>query len=1042
GSPITAYKVYYGLGAPNILYQTYGVDILSAEVVGLSPGSTYSFAVQAINGVDVLPLSNILAATPYTTPGAPTLETAVAGFVNTTITWTAPASDGGSPITAYKVYYGLGAPNTLYLTSGAGVLSAEIIGIFPGSVYSFAVKAVNLAGDSAQSNVMTATPYTVPGAPTMQIAFAGISSVSITWATPVYDGTSPITAYKVFYGLGAPNILYQTYGASITSAVLTGLVPGSTYSFAVKAVNLAGDSAQSNILTSTPYDVSGAPTLQSATAGSSKVTITWTAPASDGGSPITAYKVYYGLGAPNTLYQTYGAGVLSAEIISLSPGSLYSFAVQAVNLAGGSPSSNILTAAPYTVPGVPTLQTATTSGDSSAVITWAAPTSSGGSPITGYRVYYGLDSPGILYQTYGASTMSAVLTGLVPGSAYSFAVKAVNLAGDSAQSNVMTAMPHTVPGAPTLDTATAGSSSVVLAWSAPSYDGGAPITAYKVYYGIGSPTILFGPYGPSTRSVEVVGLTPGSAYSFAVKAVNLAGDSPLSNIMTAMPYTVPGAPTLQTAVAGIVNATITWTAPVYDGSSSITAYKVYYGIGAPNTLYQTYGASITSAVLTGLVPGSTYSFAVKAVNLAGDSPLSNIMTSTPYIVPGAPTLQSAIAGPSSVSITWTAPASDGSSPITAYEVYCGIGAPNTLYQTSGPSTMSAVLTGLVPGSVYSFAVKAVNLAGDSPLSNIMTAMPYTVPGAPTLQAAMVGSSKVTITWAAPASNGSSSITAYKVYYGIGAPTIFFGPYGSSTRTVEVVGLTPGSVYSFAVKAVNLAGDSPSSNIRTAMPYTVPGAPTLQTATAGSSNATITWTAPASNGSSSITAYRVYYGIGAPNTLYQTSGPSIMSAVLTGLVPGNTYSFAVKAVNLAGDSAQSNVMAATSHAAPGAPTLQSVIAGPSSVSITWTAPASDGGSPITGYKVLYGTTPDPTTQFGGLYGPSIRSAEVTGLTPGVQYYFAIEAVNVVGDSQVDMAKSASPHFIAAELLLLIAVIAAAVIAVTYVFLRRRAKGVKK
>ena len=68
-------------------------------------------------------------------------------------------------------------------------------------------------------------------------------------------------------------------------------------------------------------------------------------------------------------------------------------------------------------------------------------------------------------------------------------------------------------------------------------------------------------------------------------------------------------------------------------------------------------------------------------------------------------------------------------------------------------------------------------------------------------------------------------------------------------------------------------------------------------------------------------------------------------------------------------------------------------------MNWTAPAGNGGTPITGYDVFYGTSPDPTTRFGGTLGPSSRSVNVTCLLPNTLYYFEVKALNAAGSSAV-------------------------------------------
>ncbi len=68
-----------------------------------------------------------------------------------------------------------------------------------------------------------------------------------------------------------------------------------------------------------------------------------------------------------------------------------------------------------------------------------------------------------------------------------------------------------------------------------------------------------------------------------------------------------------------------------------------------------------------------------------------------------------------------------------------------------------------------------------------------------------------------------------------------------------------------------------------------------------------------------------------------------------------------------------------------------------ITLTWSIPIDDGGSAITGYKVYYGTSTNPTGQFNSTFVPT--TATVTGLTPLTKYYFRVRAINAIGDGEL-------------------------------------------
>ncbi|TMF03971.1 MAG: fibronectin type III domain-containing protein, partial [Chloroflexi bacterium] len=149
-----------------------------------------------------------------------------------------------------------------------------------------------------------------------------------------------------------------------------------------------------------------------------------------------------------------------------------------------------------------------------------------------------------------------------------------------------------------------------------------------------------------------------------------------------------------------------WTAPTSNGGSAISGYTVSSTPAAASAT-----VTGTSATLTGLTPGTAYTFSVVANNAAGAGVASLASNSvTPFTTPGAPTAVTATAASAQATITWTAPASDGFSPITSYLV---ASTPAGGSATVAAPATTATITGLINGSAYTFTVTAVNAAGSS-----------------------------------------------------------------------------------------------------------------------------------------------------------------------------------------------------------------------------------------------------------------------------------------------------------------------------------------
>ena len=266
-----------------------------------------------------------------------------------------------------------------------------------------------------------------------------------------------------------------------------------------------------------------------------------------------------------------------------------------------------------------------------------------------------------------------------------------------------------------------------LTWSAPPNDGGSPITGYRLYRGTNSNNRSSSVDVGNVLAYQDAGLTNGQRYYYVVAALNAIGESLPSNEASAKPATYPGAPQNLQAIAGDTIVTLQWSGPTFDGGAPVTAYKIYRGTTAGATsLLATVGGANDSYQDGGLANGQTYYYRISALNRVGEGPLSVEVSVTPASgpsVPDAPQNLVATAGNRAVTLRWSAPASDGGSPIENYTIYRGTSASNLAVLISGSKSLSLFDGGVTNGVTYYYAVAAVNAMGTGPRSPAIPATP-------------------------------------------------------------------------------------------------------------------------------------------------------------------------------------------------------------------------------------------------------------------------------------------------------------------------------
>ncbi len=959
--------------------------------------TTYCYKVRALNAVGPGPLSGEVSNTTIGVPSAPVITGVVSGdgFVN--LTWSASTFDGHRAIEGYYVRYGTNPEffESTYLASMDLYYNAT--GLANGTTYFFAVYATNGIYESEDSVTVSAVPKTLPSAPAIINSSTGVRTICLNWTAP-YDGGDALTGYDLYYGMTEADYTDVVHLGVVNSYTLTGLADSTKYYFAVCAKNGVGDGPLSGERNGTTYAPPTAPVAFIAS-DDGCLNVSWTTP--DSSAAIDGYYLYRGaISGELALYQTLGA-VNFYNDTDVSNGQAYFYQVRAFSAAGDGALSSEVIAIPARAPTQP-LDLITDGGIEVIYLNWSAPADMGGG-VLNYTVYRGPTTGEMEPIVMIGNVTSYIDSDVIVGVTYYYGIVASNWAGTGPASEIASESTIYPPSPPTFLTATAHVDYVHLTWAVPS-PGNSPLLGFRIYRSTtsGEETLLIEILMPPTHgpmgmgySYDETNVVNGTLYYYKVTAFNRGYESDLSSEVSARPYNVPTEPTEVVITGGLRNVTVSWSAPASDNGAAVTGYVVFL-CNATGGEVQTINAGLVySYTFEGLRNGTQYFTVVRAVNAAGNGE-GAVANATTFAAPGAPVADQS-SGDGWINITWASPASD--SPVLGYYLYRGTtSGVLTLFQTLGPVVYFND-TEAVNGQTYYCQVQAFSAAGDGNLSNEVSAIPSRAPDAPTGLEAVRGDGQVSLSWTAPEHDGGSAIIGYAIYVGTTSGTEVY--YATAAETSCVVdGLTNGQTYYFQVAAVNVRGNGTMSPEISAVPATVPGAPTYLGATAGTDEVELNWTAP-SDGGAPITGYIVYRLSTGMEIAITTTGTSLVDDTV---VRGHTYSYRVVAVNAVGPGPSSNSTGNMVPAAvPGQPTGLEAVAAVGTVTLSWSTPADDGGLPVIAYNVYRGTSLGTMVKLATT--ASLAYVDENG-TAGTSYVYGVSVVNAKGGGEVASVTSAS------------------------------------
>ncbi|XP_057579235.1 neogenin isoform X4 [Hippopotamus amphibius kiboko] len=574
------------------------------------------------------------------------------------------------------------------------------------------------------------------------------------------------------------------------------------------------------------------------------IKLTWRTPASDPHGDNLTYSVFYtkeGI-ARERVENTSRPGEMQVTIQNLMPATVYIFRVMAQNKHGSGESSaplRVETQPEVQLPGpAPNIRAYATS-PTSITVTWETPLSGNGE-IQNYKLYYmekGTDKE----QDVDVSSHSHTINGLKKYTEYSFRVVAYNKHGPgvSTQDVAVRTFSDVPSAAPqNLSLEVRNSKSIVIHWqSPPPATQNGQITGYKVRYRKASrksdvtETLVTG----TQLSQLIEGLDRGTEYNFRVAALTVNGTGPATDWLSAETFEsdldetrVPEVPSSLHVRPLVTSIVVSWTPPE-NQNIVVRGYAIGYGIGSPHAQTVKVDYKQRYYTIENLDPSSHYVITLKAFNNVGEGiPLYESAVTRPHTVPD-PTpmmppvgVQASILSHDTIRITWADNSLPKHQKITDsryYTVRWKTNIPaNTKYKNANATTLSYLVTGLKPNTLYEFSVMVTKGRRSSTWS--MTAHGTTfelVPTSPPKDVTVVSKEgkprTIIVNWQPP-SEANGKITGYIIYYSTDVNAEIHDwviePVVGNRLTHQIQELTLDTPYYFKIQARNSKGMGPMS----------------------------------------------------------------------------------------------------------------------------------------------------------------------------------------------------------------------------------------
>ena len=808
-------------------------------------------------------------------------------------------------------------------------------------------------------------PPSAPATPMVSAVSGSTTRLSVSWAAPANAGKPAIANYDVQYRVGSSGTWSDgPEDVAGTSTTIASLVANTNYEARVRATNAEGDSGWSDPPGSgrTNAPDNNAPVFDPAMP--EREIAENTAAGQNVGAAVTATDADAG----DTLGYTLGgtdAGsfdfVESSGQIRTKSGVSYDHEAKASYTVTVTASDGTATAVasvtisvtdvdePPSAPATP-MVSAVSGSTTRLSVSWAAPANAGKPAIANYDVQYRVGSSGTWSDgPEDVAGTSTTIASLVANTNYEARVRATNAEGDSGWSDPPGSGRTNAPdnNAPVFDPAMPERE--IAENTAAGQNVGAAVTATDADAGDTLGYTLGGTDAGSFDFVESSGqirTKSGVSYDHEAKASYTVTVTASDGTATAVasvtisvtdvdePPSAPATPMVSAVSGSTTRLSVSWAAPANAGKPAIANYDVQYRAGSSGTWTDgPEDVATTTATITSLVANTLYEARVRATNAEGDSGWSDPPGSgrTNTLTNNAPVFDPAM--PEREIAENTAAGVNVGAPVTATDADAG----DTLSYTLGGADVASFdfveTTGQIrtkagvsydheAKSSYTVTVTASDgtATADASVTISITDVdePPSAPATPAVSAVSGSTTRLSVSWAAPANAGKPAIASYDVQYRAGTSGSWSdGPENVAATTATVTGLVADTLYQARVRATNAEGDSgwssPPGSGRTNAPSTsAPGAPRDLGTAPGDGRVTLAWTAPGSDGAAALEKYRYRVSANAGSSWDPdwTDVPDGADAgdsaadettfTVSGLINGTEYVFQLRAVNSVGE----------------------------------------------------------------------------------------------------------------------------------------------